>query len=245
MTDEWKQGLKDIPIIVAPFELEPQSTALLIVDMQYMFAHPDYGYARMLRSRYPQAADYYLQRVQDEVIPNHVKLLHFFRQHGLRVVYVTLGAALPDGSDMVPLAKTRTPKAREKARKYGRWLATVGTPGHRILEEIAPMPGELVINKTSFGAFNSTGIDAALRNMGIEYLVITGVATNVCVETTARDAADRGYRSVMVEDAVATITPEFQEVSLKAFASIFGRVETTAAVCAELSSNGSNGSPSL
>ncbi|MBI4289039.1 MAG: cysteine hydrolase [Chloroflexi bacterium] len=234
MSGEWKQGLKDIPIIVPPFELQPQSTALLIVDMQYMFAHPDFGYARMLRSRYPRAADYFLKRVQDEVIPNHGKLLQFFRQHGLRVVYVTLGAALPDGSDMVPLSTLRSPDGREKARKYGRWLAAVGSPGHRILEEIAPRPNELVINKTSFGAFNSTGIDTALRNMGVEYLVITGVAANVCVETTARDAADRGYRCVMVEDAVAAITAEFQEVTMKAFASLFGRVETTEAVCGEL-----------
>lgn len=234
MSSEWKRDLQLIPIVAPPFELEPQSTALLIVDMQYMFAHPDYGYGAMLRSRYPRAADYYFNCLRETVIPNHIKLLQFFRRHGLRVIYVTLGAALPDGADMVPLATGQALEARQKARKYGKWLAKVGMPEHRILEELVPSYGELVVNKTSFGAFNSTGIDFALRNMGTRYVVVTGVATHACVETTARDAADRGYRTVVVEDAVATITPEFQEVTLKAFASLFGRVDSTEAVCAEL-----------
>lgn len=234
MTSGWRQDLQHIPVVVPSFEVEPRSTALLIVDMQYMFAHPEYGYGAMLRSRYPRAADYYFRCLKETVVPNHVKLLQFFRRHSLRVIYVTLGAALPDGADMTPLATGQGLEARQQARKYGKWLAKVGAPEHRILEELAPSYGELVVNKTSFGAFNSTGIDSALRNMGTKYIVVTGVATHACVETTARDAADRGYRTVVVEDAVATITPEFQEVTLKAFASLFGRVETADAICAEL-----------
>ena len=234
MSGDWRQDLKNLPTIVPRFELEPQATALVIVDMQYMFAHPEYGHGAMLRTRYPQAAAYLFQRLNETVIPNNQKILKFFRENQLRVIYLTVGTALPDGADMVPLTRDKGPDARVKARRYGKWLARVGSQEHKILAELAPIPGELVINKTSFSAFNSTGIDSTLRNMGIEYLVITGTATNVCVETTARDAADKGYRAIIVEDAVATITPEFQEVTLKGFASNFGRVETTETVCEEL-----------
>ncbi|MDO8635672.1 MAG: isochorismatase family cysteine hydrolase [Dehalococcoidia bacterium] len=234
MSSDWRQDLKNLPSIVPRFELEPQATALVIVDMQYMFAHPDYGHGAMLKSRYPQAAAYLFQRLNEMVIPNHLKLLQVFREHQLRVIYLTVGTALPDGADMVPLTREKGPDARVRARRYGKWLARVGSQEHKILAELAPVPGELVINKTSFSAFNSTGIDSTLRNMGIEYLVITGTATNVCVETTARDAADKGYRAIIVEDAVATVTPEFQEVTLKGFACNFGRVETTEAICEEL-----------
>ena len=234
MTNDWRQELKNLPSIVPRFELEPQATALVIVDMQYMFAHPDYGHGAMLKSRYPQAAAYLFQRLNETVIPNSQRILKFFRENQLRVIYLTVGSALPDGADMVPLTREKGTDARAKARRYGKWLARVGSQEHKILAELAPIPGELVINKTSFSAFNSTGIDSALRNMRIEYLVFTGTATNVCVETTARDAADKGYRAIIVEDAVATITPEFQEVTLKGFASNFGRVETTETVCEEL-----------
>ncbi len=234
MSSDWRQDLKNLPAIVPRFELEPEATALVIVDMQYMFAHSDYGHGAMLRSRHPRLATYLFQRLNETVIPNNQKILKFFRENRLRVLYLTVGTALPDGADMVPLTREKGTDARVRARRYGKWLARVGTQEHKILAELAPVPGELVINKTSFSAFNSTGIDSTLRNMGIEYLVITGTATNVCVETTARDAADKGYRAIIVEDAVATITPEFQEVTLKGFACNFGRVETTNAVCEEL-----------
>jgi nicotinamidase-related amidase len=113
-------------------------------------------------------------------------------------------------------------------------MAPAGSFEHRILEDIKPMPGELVINKTSYGAFNSTSIDQTLRNMGIDFLVITGVATHACVETTARDAADRGYRCVMVDDATATFTKYLHDATLRAFATLFGRVANTEDVCTEL-----------
>ncbi len=81
-----------------------------------------------------------------------------------------------------------------------------------------------MINKTTYGTFTSTGLDHTLRNLGIKTLVIGGVVTNVCVETTARDASDLGYGVMLVGDACAAHSPEIHEASLLSFQGPFGRV---------------------
>ncbi len=82
------------------------------------------------------------------------------------------------------------------------------------------------MNKTTYGTFASTGLDHTLRFMGIDTLVIGGVVTNVCVETTARDAADMGYQTILVDDACAAFSPEIHEATLLSFQGPFGRVRT-------------------
>ena len=139
----------------------------------------------------------------------------------MKIVYLTVGPVLPDGSDELFLRKLR----KEGARKA--LLFPQGTFEHGILEEVKPKAGELVINKTSSGAFNSTAIDQTLRNTGIDSLVITGVATHACVETTARDAADRGYNCVLVDDACAAFTEDYHYATLRVFSMHFGKVQTT------------------
>jgi nicotinamidase-related amidase len=106
-------------------------------------------------------------------------------------------------------------------------LYNQGTFEHQILEELAPLEDELVINKTSRGAFNSTAIERTLINLGIDALVVCGVSTSSCVETTARDAADRGFRTVIVEDATAELDEASHEATLRQFAHRWGRVWTT------------------
>ena len=90
------------------------------------------------------------------------------------------------------------------------------------------------MNKTTYGTFTSTGLDHALRSMGVDSLVVGGVVTNVCVETTARDAADRGYEVVLVEDGCAAYSPEIHDATLLSFQGPFGRVRTTDEVLALL-----------
>jgi nicotinamidase-related amidase len=99
---------------------------------------------------------------------------------------------------------------------------------------LEPRPGELVVNKTTYGTFTSTGLDHALRSLGITSLVVGGVVTNVCVETTARDAADRGYEVVLLDDGCAAFSPEAHEATLLSFQGPFGRVRTTDEVLAVL-----------
>jgi len=109
-----------------------------------------------------------------------------------------------------------------------------GAPEHEILDELRPLPHELVINKTTAGAFNSTGIDRILRTLEVEQLVITGVSTNSCVETTARDAADRGYECVLVDDACGAARVELHDATLVSFRRLFGRVIPADEVISEL-----------
>ena len=113
---------------------------------------------------------------------------------------------------------------------------TVGTREHEIIDILKPVPGELVINKRTQGAFASSGIDLALRSLGIETIVVTGVSTNNCVETTAREASDRGFGVVMVSDATGTCSDSMQDHTLRGFGRLWGRVASTDDVIAELGS---------
>jgi nicotinamidase-related amidase len=226
----WRESFDKTPRFVEDFELDPQATALMIIDMQYSNAHPDYGIGRFLKENYPEAAAYYFDRLNKQVLPNQIKLLGFFRKNRMRLTYLTVGPTLPDHSDY----------KRPVSRKIGgafltsKLLAPAGTFEHSILEELKPQKGELVLNKTSAGAFNSTGLDMILRNMGITDLVIAGVASHACVETTSRDAADRGYVCVLVDDACATHSQELHDGTMRSFAAVSGRVLNTDEIIAFL-----------
>jgi nicotinamidase-related amidase len=106
---------------------------------------------------------------------------------------------------------------------------------HEIIRELAPQEGELLLHKTTSSAFHSTGLHLLLRNLGIEYLVFTGFATQACVETTARDAADLGFFCVLLDDGCITFTQAVHEATLLNFAATFGRVDDSDTVIAELS----------
>jgi len=215
----WKADLEKLMRMVPEFELEPKKTALMIIDMTYFDAHPDCAAARSI----PGAYEYYFDRLKKVVIPNLQKLLDFFRKNCLRVIYVTVGVWMPDKSDTPPIFTT-----------IKQYLPRKDDFENQVLEEIKPQDGELVFHKTSSGVFNSTDIEHTLRNMGINGLVFTGVATPFCVETSARDAADRGFRTVMIDDACAAQTQELHDASLRAFGLIYGKVQSTDEVIAEL-----------
>ena len=110
----------------------------------------------------------------------------------------------------------------------------VGSREHDILDELKPLPGEHVLRKTTIGAFASTNIDSLLRALGCEQLYLTGVSTNMCVETTAREAADRGYGVTLVEDACGTTHEDLHHNTMRNFQRLFGRVRSTAESLAEL-----------
>lgn len=229
---DWRERLAEWPLPFPQFSLDLGRAALLIVDMQYGSVDPDVGVGPYLRERHPALAEYYYGRVQDMVIPNIARLLQFFRSAGRPVIYLTIGFALPDRSDGLGLLRQIDDDLN--ARMARGPLVRLGSRANSVVSEIAPREGELVINKTSMGAFNSTALDQVLRNLGVTTLIVTGVSTECCVATTARDAGDRGYHVLLVEDAGTAVTPYLQESSLVAFAAMFGRVETTEATLAEL-----------
>jgi nicotinamidase-related amidase len=104
----------------------------------------------------------------------------------------------------------------------------LGSPAHEIVDALKPQPGEHVLRKTTIGAFASTNIDSLLRALGAEQLWLCGVSTNMCVETTAREAADRGYLVTLVEDACGTTHEDLHQVTMRNFQRLFGRVRSTA-----------------
>jgi nicotinamidase-related amidase len=226
----WREDVAALPqMSPVEFELDPRRTALVIVDMQYVDASRDHGLGASLKASHPHLWSSYFDRVEQVVVPNVARLLQTFRAGGLRVIHLTLGPVLPDGADMVALRRSARTEAMDALFHHQ------GTFEHRILEPLTPVEGELVINKTSRSAFNSTAIERVLRNLDIDGLIVCGVTTSSCVDTTARDAADRGFKAVIVEDAAAEIDDASHDAALRQFAVRWGRVWTTAETLTMLS----------
>ena len=205
-----------------PVQVDPRRTALVIIDMPEYFLNPESPLSRACEAQVPGVLEDFQERGRSVVEPALQRLLEYFRTHGLRVIYTTVASELSDGSDLMPIFQQRNAAAHEPGRaacippRLDTWA--------RIVPALAPRPDELMVNKTTYGTFNSTGLDHTLRNLGITTLVIGGVVTNVCVETTARDAADLGYEVILVDDACAAYSPEIHQATLLSFQGPFGRV---------------------
>ena len=214
------------------FEVDWKRAALLVIDMQNYGCNPDVGLPLMLSERYPEIAGYYLPRVTEVAVPNARRLLDGFRAAHRPVVFTRHGPLLADGSDMVARRRRRDVEALESTGTPALWHR--GTFEHELIASLAPTAGELVVDKNTSSAFNSTGIEWLLRNLEIETLVVAGMATDMCVETTARDAADRGFNVIVVEDATATFFEHHHRAALSGFARVFGQVWDTGRVLAAL-----------
>lgn len=213
----------------AEFNVEPVSTALLIIDMQKYGCRKDIGMGKFWLEKNPAMGRYWFRRLNDVVIPNIQRLLDFFRKNRFRVIHICVGPFLPDASDMI--ARRRIRDENGKSLMGIDHFFHKGRPEYEIIDELKPVDGEMIIDKNSSGAFNSSNIDQILRNTGMDSLVITGVATNACVETTARDASDRGYKCILVDDACATIQGQkFHDMTMTNFALLFGQVMLTSGV---------------
>jgi nicotinamidase-related amidase len=179
----------------------------------------------------PDAAKYYSDRLK-VVIPNCAKLLDFFRKKKMRIFYACFGASLLDGSDLHPLRQARLKEVP---------AFTTEDFEFKVLEELAPRRGELVIHKATRSAFTGTSLDQRMRMSGIDTIVATGTATDVCVGSSARAAWDLGYKVIMVDDATATFTEEDQVYTMRNWAAFFGKVMDTDELIAVLSEKLSKG----
>lgn len=204
--------------------VDPARTALLIIDMQYATGSRQGALARKLQAEGSAVGDYRFDRIERKVLPNTLRLRERFTQLGRPVLHVTVGAAHADALD----APTHMRKLFVEFRNF------VGSREHEILDELKPLPGEHVLRKTTIGAFASTNIDSLLRALGCEQLYLAGISTNMCVETTAREAADRGYLVTLVEDACGTTHEDLHQVTMRNFQRLFGRVHSADAALAEL-----------
>jgi len=198
--------------------------ALVMIDMQYATGSRQGALARKLQAEGSRVGDYRFARIEQQVLPNTLRLRTHFSQLGRPVLHVTIGAAHADALD-APL---------HMRRLFNEFQNFVGSREHEILDELKPLPGEHVLRKTTIGAFASTNIDSLLRALGCEQLYLTGVSTNMCVETTAREAADRGYGVTLVEDACGTTHEDLHQVTMRNFQRLFGRVRSCEEALAEL-----------
>jgi len=208
-----------------PFALERRGVALVVVDMQYASASRSHGLGALLKAKGLEGrAAYRFDRIEQVVTPTIQRLLAAFRRGNLPVIHLTIGSKLRDFADMQP-------GMRHFAEAIGN---TEGTQEHRILDALAPLPGEAVVNKTTMSAFHSSGFEHLVRAIGCTQLCFAGVSTNSCVEGTARDAADRGFQCVIVEDGCGAAAADLHQAACHNFARLLGRVATAREILVEL-----------
>lgn len=178
--------------------------ALIVIDMQRDFAEPG-GFGESLGND--------VSRIT-RIIPDVKRLIEGFRAAGLPVIH-TMECHRPDLSDLPPAKRNRgNPSLRIGDKGPMGRVLIAGEPGTAILPELAPLAGEVVIEKPGKGAFYATELETILIEKGVSQLVFAGVTTEVCVQTTMREANDRGYECLLAEEATESYFPEFKAAAL-------------------------------
>ncbi len=214
-----------------PLTLVPEETALIVVDMQNAYCSPG-GYIDLVGFDVSGAAP---------VIEETARLVAACRDAGIPVIYLQNGFS-PDlretGGSAAPVwHKSNALKFMRANEAYAGRLITHGTWDHAIVEPLAPEPGDLLVPKSRYSGFAGTGLEQLLAARRIRTLLVAGVATNVCVESTIRDAYHREFFPVMVTDATMAAGPGAQEATEFNVANFFGWLTTGAEVRAALLAN--------
>ena len=201
--------MSTVPASPYPYPLPSKNSghrvALVIIDMQRDFVEKG-GFGEALGNK--------VEHLQ-KIVPTVGKLLKTFRDLSLPVIHTREGHR-PDLSDCPPAKKRRGESSLRIGDQgpMGRILV-LGEPGNDIVPELRPAAGELVIDKPGKGAFYATDLQERLKALGITHLVFTGVTTEVCVQTSMREANDRGYECLLVEDGTESYFPEFKQTTVR------------------------------
>ncbi len=208
---------REIPVV-------PQRSALLYIDVQNYNARPDGGEYRdegltpeQARNKY----DYFFEQLKTVTIPNMQQLQKACRHKGIEVLYTTIESLTQDGRD------------RSLDYKITGFNVPKGSWDSQVLDEIKPLDDEIRFPKTSSSVFMSTNIHYILGNLGIEFLIVSGLLTDQCISSAVRDACDLGYLVTLITDACCTYSPERHETSLGHIKG-YCRQRTTAEFLAEL-----------
>lgn len=197
-----------------PYPLPPGAVALLCIDFQRDFVEPG-GFGESLGND--------VSTLRSAIAPT-ARVLAAFRERGWPVIHTREGHR----EDLLDLFPSKRDRGEPSLRigddgPMGRLLVR-GSEGHDIVPELAPIEGEAVLDKPGKGAFYATDLETMLRARGITHLVVTGVTTEVCVQTTAREANDRGFDCLILSDCTGSYFAEFHESALAMFAAQGGIV---------------------
>ncbi len=223
--------MSTVPASPSPYPLPLRSSsarvALVIIDMQRDFIEPG-GFGAALGNQ--------VKHLQ-QIVPTVATLLKTFRELGLPVIHTREGHR-PDLSDCPPAKKRRGDSVLRigDPGPMGRILI-LGEPGNDIIPQLRPKADELVIDKPGKGAFYATDLQERLNALGITHLIFTGVTTEVCVQTSMREANDRGYECLLIEDGTESYFPDFKQATIRMIQSqggIVGWVTTAGHLIASL-----------
>ena len=193
-----KQLSREIPV-------EPQKSALLFIDVQNYNARSDGGEYQdegLAPAEAEAKYDYFFTRLKTVAVPNMQRLQQACRRKGIEVLYTIIESLTADGRD------------RSLDYKISGFNVPKDSPDARVLDAIKPMGDEIVFKKTSSSVFISTNIHYILGNLGVDYLIVSGLLTDQCISSAVRDACDLGYLVTLVTDACATYTQQRHETSL-------------------------------
>ena len=212
-----------VPAKPEPITLDIERTALIVVDMQNAFCKKE-GMLDVLGA---------LNEVKvRRIIETDKKLIEVSRNKGIKVIYLRMTYS-PDLTDAGGAESPNYWKElgliamRENPELKGRFLIS-GTWDWEIIDELKPQPGDIVINKSRYSGFVNTNLDEILKTQSIKHLIFLGLVTNVCVESTLRDAYFHEYFPVLVSDGCGNLGPEFtQKATIWNVTRVFGWVTTS------------------
>lgn len=190
----------------------PSPWGLIVVDMQRYYLDRSAPFAQFHEHCDPGCLNYILKRCQHTVTENIRRLCDAAHERKRPVFYLRLCGKAPDRSDLHPIF--RQANARAETVGFADIYPLESDPYSDIIPELSPAPTDFTFCKTTFSGFTTSTLADTLHSHGLKRLIITGLATSQCVETTARDAADRGYEIVHVEDAQADYTETTHNASL-------------------------------
>lgn len=226
MSTETKKSGWDNVIRVAEYDFDFAHSALIVIDLQYNTASRQYGLFKRLAAEGQADSEYAISRLESLVVPNVRRLSEAMRANGRPVIYARVASIRGDGSDQT-----------ERHRRQG-LICRVDAKEAQILDELEIQPDDTVLTKSGSGCFTSTNLDHMLRNMKVQDIILTGMWTNSCVETTARNAGDLDYRTIIVEDAVVAYNENLHNHALTYLDNNFAMVRSSEDVLGALSVQG-------
>ena len=199
--------------------IDPKKTALLVIDMQHVFiTRPIYENPTDAEKKEAERWEQFYKAIDEVVVPNNARIIKAFREKGMEVTYAKIQCQKQNGSDR---------SLDHKATGYNELLLPPGTPSAEIVPELAPLPEEIVVTKTTDSALTGTPLRLWFQNMGIDTVVCTGVLTDQCVSCTVRSLADESFKVWLIEDACRASTQKIQDNELEILNNIYCHVINT------------------